>query len=75
MATILNFPSKLLPLTPDYLQQTISWDEWKEAVIILKRGSESMVLTAAPNFETVNYLIDVAKQSVWEGRFVEKERE
>lgn len=75
MATILNFPYKENVITPEYLQQTIAWEEWQAAVVILKRGSESMVLTAAPNFETVNYLIDVAKQSVWEGRFVEKEEE
>lgn len=72
MADILDFPSKACSLTPDHLQQTIAWEEWQEAVIILKRGAESMVLTAASNFETVNYLIDMAKQSIWEGRFIEK---
>ena len=75
MATILNFPRREKMFTPDHLRQTIEWEEWEHAVVILKRGSESMVLTAAPNFETVNYLIDVAKQSVWEGRFESKEEE
>lgn len=75
MATILNFPRRDDAITPEHLQQTIAWEEWQSAVIVLSRGNESMVLTAAANFERVNYLVDVAKKAIWEGRFESKEEE
>jgi len=81
MAIILNFPEKMgekmaekitHPVrTPESLQQTIFWDEWESAVVILRRKDEVMVATASLDFEGTNFLLDLAKRWIWETRETE----
>jgi len=71
MAQIIKFPTGCkegFDMRAEHLQQSIAWEEWEHAVVILSRGSEVQVATCVADFLQANYLVDVAKQALWKER-------